>query len=913
MAGGTQTDADIIDGSAFGGAKSLDSFSGTATGSAGAQPNGAELSGLVLDPIEGTATGGTVIIPPTTWSPFPVTQPTGTAVGGATPTPIFWDPAPLFPPAGVAVGGAIPEPVPLPAPVVQPPAGGGAGGAIPAPVALDPVGVFDPVGGAVGGGGAIPIGPPQVPVAAPGGGGGGGAIISPVALDPVEGSPPTGGAIGTDPTVFPLPIPTVPTSPPIGGGGGGSTTTPTAPTGPTVTPPAGGGTGGGGGTPTGPGSVPVTAPTGTGTGTGTTSPTAPTVPVTPPTGSAVGGDASTGVGETLPAQTVTAPTATVETSSTATTSAPPTTTNPVTAPTVSTTTTTSGTTTQTIACKCCGAAADPCCGPFDRTGPYFNRWFNGSAWTSNIVGRGKTTAPERFKLSLSFGNKSSWGDVSVGAPNVDLIQVFNLPFEYYDPGDSVTLIDPFLRFEIARWTNTGPVKCQLLNNYQYAGSIMNNIGNVWLDFESEYLYLLTGYRNLTNAPFQTNDAAHCFVLLSSLENLTQDKGTGASEIADASSYKVFFRRWDPKTASHYGYRYVMKTAQLTSSVLGYSASQLTWVPSINGCPLSITTQGNRSTATPGGDPIVRSVEQCTSTTMGTIPCNSFGASLVLKREQDCGCPNGYAKQLFGPDGLCAGIDLGLGPVELQADLTAYTHVAPYSAASTATPTLPMSLGYMGGALVGSPCSVFAGENLLGYLGQRSENGKNLTYKTMGMTFELQGTGDPIKATVTNQPDPNFYTWTTLGAWGDLYARAVHLWGSVTGGVPSGQLQYVSHTCSPFSMTFSGGLYSTTSPFSSGYTEHIADVEITFTLPSNGIPNQAGPYQATSPNAHDLIQQSKQRLALPCVHRGQPLEESASCGCGGAVLTACSVYGQCRPYGTATDAQVCTRCPDYQAP
>ena len=67
------------------------------------------------------------------------------------------------------------------------------------------------------------------------------------------------------------------------------------------------------------------------------------------------------------------------------------------------------------------------------------------------------------------------------------------------------------------------------------------------------------------------------------------------------------------------------------------------------------------------------------------------------------------------------------------------------------------------------------------------------------------------------------------------------------------------------------------------------------------------------DAQELIQQSKQRLALPCVHRGQPLEESASCGCGGAVLTACSVYGQCRPYGTATDAQVCTRCPDYQAP
>lgn len=70
---------------------------------------------------------------------------------------------------------------------------------------------------------------------------------------------------------------------------------------------------------------------------------------------------------------------------------------------------------------------------------------------------------------------------------------------------------------------------------------------------------------------------------------------------------------------------------------------------------------------------------------------------------------------------------------------------------------------------------------------------------------------------------------------------------------------------------------------------------------------------TTTTAQDLILQSKTRLALPCVHRGEPLEASASCGCGGAVLTACAVHGQCRPYGTATDAQICTRCPDYQPP
>ena len=65
------------------------------------------------------------------------------------------------------------------------------------------------------------------------------------------------------------------------------------------------------------------------------------------------------------------------------------------------------------------------------------------------------------------------------------------------------------------------------------------------------------------------------------------------------------------------------------------------------------------------------------------------------------------------------------------------------------------------------------------------------------------------------------------------------------------------------------------------------------------------------NSSSIISQSKQRISVPCIHRGETLEESASCGCGGAVLTECKIYGQCRPYGTAADAQICTRCEDYE--
>jgi hypothetical protein len=111
-------------------------------------------------------------------------------------------------------------------------------------------------------------------------------------------------------------------------------------------------------------------------------------------------------------------------------------------------------------------------------------------------------------------------------------------------------------------------------------------------------------------------------------------------------------------------------------------------------------------------------------------------------------------------------------------------------------------------------------------------------------------------------------------------------------------------CNPFKMTWQN---CSISPFvAPSNFSYLLDMDLEYCAPAQ----MANP---TTTPAQALIQQSKTRLALPCIHRGEALEASASCGCGGAVLTECAVYGQCRPYGTATDAQVCTRCPDYAAP
>ena len=968
MAGVTQIDFDIIDGSAFGGAKSLTGFSGTATGSATGQPNGAELSTLAVDPIEGTAVVGVVIIPPTTWPAAPITAPTATGGGGAVPTPIFWNPALLFPPGGNVVGGGGAAPVGPPQVPVQPPAAVGGGGAIPAPVALDPIGINLPIGVAIGGGGAVPIGPPQVPVQPPGAIGGGGAVISPIAIDPVPAFPPAGGAIGTDPTIVPLPIPATPVSPPTGTGGGGGTISPTTPAGPVTTAPGGGAVGGGGATPTGPAQVPVTTPTGTGTGTVVTSPTVPSVPITAPEGTATGGDASTGVGEPIPAPTVSAPTATVTVGSTAISpSVNVIGSQAVVAPTASTTVTNGGTTTQTIACKCCGAASDPCCGPFPNSGPFFRRWFafDEQSFGTSLLSRGKTSEPEGFTLTFSPGISS----LDTTRQQYDLAQDFDIPFEYFDPGPDVAFPSPFRRYEIAKYTNSGPIKARLRNQYQWSPPAAGlpdeqKIGSTWISFETD-LYLLVGYRIPTvnsraigilpvvfthapqnpaqnghaagglsivsisglagNAatfnPYPNTNAVNAFVLLSSLNDLGTDTDLEA-QIGQPSSYKIFFQRWDPDASGLTGQRFVVKTAELNADQFGMPrVFQKTWVRSAGTCPFSIQQAGLFSVANPFGAPFMFTTETCSGT-----PCHRFTPKFALKRRQDCRCPNGYARQLFGADGLCVNLDPGLAPIELQAELTAYTPVSPYNSSNTSTPQTPFSLGYFGNGLTQNPCLEFYGSNQLSYLGNRDNVNYAFFYIRSGFKFELQSSGDPIiaKPIYNNNVDMvgwdgAFGIWSELTAWKKNYSTGAALRGPVPASGPAPlQLQYVSHSCSPFSMTFSGSLWMKYEQFGPNlYDKHIANIEITFFLPFNGLVSMAGPpAQAPNPTtttAQDLIQQSKARLALPCIHRGEPLEASASCGCGGAVLTECAVYGQCRPYGAATDAQVCTRCPDYVAP
>ena len=56
----------------------------------------------------------------------------------------------------------------------------------------------------------------------------------------------------------------------------------------------------------------------------------------------------------------------------------------------------------------------------------------------------------------------------------------------------------------------------------------------------------------------------------------------------------------------------------------------------------------------------------------------------------------------------------------------------------------------------------------------------------------------------------------------------------------------------------------------------------------------------------------ERLRIPCIHLGPPLEKAAGCGCNGAVIHKCDIFEKCRRSGTNTDSAICTSCDKYQA-
>lgn len=63
----------------------------------------------------------------------------------------------------------------------------------------------------------------------------------------------------------------------------------------------------------------------------------------------------------------------------------------------------------------------------------------------------------------------------------------------------------------------------------------------------------------------------------------------------------------------------------------------------------------------------------------------------------------------------------------------------------------------------------------------------------------------------------------------------------------------------------------------------------------------------------LLRRYKERASLACVYLGPALEETASCGCAGAIKHQCGIHGECRRFGNdASGIKICRDCDDYSS-
>jgi hypothetical protein len=65
------------------------------------------------------------------------------------------------------------------------------------------------------------------------------------------------------------------------------------------------------------------------------------------------------------------------------------------------------------------------------------------------------------------------------------------------------------------------------------------------------------------------------------------------------------------------------------------------------------------------------------------------------------------------------------------------------------------------------------------------------------------------------------------------------------------------------------------------------------------------------NVKGTANEKIQRLRVPCIHLGPPIEKASSCGCNGAVTHKCNLFEKCRRAGDYSDIAICTSCDKYE--
>lgn len=282
----------------------------------------------------------------------------------------------------------------------------------------------------------------------------------------------------------------------------------------------------------------------------------------------------------------------------------------------------------------------------------------------------------------------------------------------------------------------------------------------------------------------------------------------------------------------------------------------------------------------------------TSTPPGATVTTTTSTTTTTASSSGCGCCSpcaaGYLAPLFSTGGLCAGAIDNTQPVYLAATVE-FTPISPHTLAGYCLPS---------------------GPTFIGDLTFESGNCDRVEYITK--LASCSGTNSGPLVTVNGY---TFYKKTSspyIGTFLWLYQyfcgcnsgislfpeknNALLMLGypdNLSSSYGNGELEYVSHSCSPFSLTMKGTAVKT----GYGSLTPVATYTITFE-------QAVTPYLTPNPTA--------KRLELPCIHQSAIPIDRAECNCPDKWIYGCDIYGQCRTNVDQGDGlPVCRLCDKYE--
>ena len=284
----------------------------------------------------------------------------------------------------------------------------------------------------------------------------------------------------------------------------------------------------------------------------------------------------------------------------------------------------------------------------------------------------------------------------------------------------------------------------------------------------------------------------------------------------------------------------------------------------------------------------------TTTPPGAKATTTTATSTTTASSSGCGCcspcADGHLAALFSTGGLCPGSIDNSSQVYLAATIE-FTPISPHTLAGFCLPSGPTFIGDL--TYLNTATGCFNVEYIT-----------KLSSCTGSNSGPLQGSNGYFFYKTASAPYIQVNVWLYqyfCGCNSGLSYMPNSYNGLIMMGYPDNlstvggneKLEYVSHSCSPFSLTMKG----TAIKMGYGSLTPVATYTITFE-------QAVTPYLTPNPSA--------QRLELPCVNQSAIPIDRAECNCPDKWVYGCEIYGKCRTNVDQGDGlPVCRLCDKYE--